>query len=465
MDKIRVILRNSPLSQLQVKEVFNLFPEVEKELMLTESYGDKHLQISLLNGQAPADIFTRELDDALLTDMADIAVHSAKDLPFPMPDGLEVIALFQAWDVTDSLVSRNGLKLDELPAGSTIGTSSPIRKAELQQLRSDLTIVGIRGTIAQRVQQVRQGQIDAVIVATCALKRLNIANEISEVLPFATHPLQGYLAITARADSDRLRHLFARKSIMDEEGMLTIRDEEGNLRKMTLEKFAHTQPHHHPVTIDPTEPGRTLYTGITCSNSNYVHTPLIEIAPMADDSELEQSALHINQYDCLLFTSRYAVKYWMEALHKSGQDTSVLSSLQVVSIGATTTESLRQAGVSNVEESKADNSYSLINHFKDLPHQRILIPRSNLGMDLLPGGLRSVGHEVTTVTAYRNVMPEYPQKVDLNQIYRIIFTSPSTITNFIKLYGTMPATMQVETRGPITREAFVKAFRTSDTDK
>ena len=192
--------------------------------------------------------------------------------------------------------------------------------------------------------------------------------------------------------------------------MLTIRDEEGNLRKMTLEEFAHTQPHHHPVTIDPTEPGRTLYTGITCSNSNYVHTPLIEIAPMADDSELVQSALHINQYDCLLFTSRYAVKYWMEALHKSGQDTSVLSSLQVVSIGATTTESLRQAGVSNVEESKADNSYSLINHFKDLPHQRILIPRSNLGMDLLPGGLRSVGHEVTTVTAYRNVMPEYPQK-------------------------------------------------------
>ena len=188
MDKIRVILRNSPLSQLQVKEVFNLFPEVEKELILTESYGDKHLQISLLNGQAPADIFTRELDDALLTDMADIAVHSAKDLPFPMPDGLEVIALFQAWDVTDSLVSRDGLKLDELPAGSTIGTSSPIRKAELQQLRSDLTIVGIRGTIAQRVQQVRQGQIDAVIVATCALKRLNIANEISEVLPFATHP-------------------------------------------------------------------------------------------------------------------------------------------------------------------------------------------------------------------------------------------------------------------------------------
>lgn len=245
--KIRVIARGSRLSQLQVEEVFKNFPELAYEIKYLESYGDKNQQISLLNGEAPADIFTRELDDAIRQGDADIAIHSAKDLPYPQPEDMEVIALFPAFDTTDSLVSRDHKKLAELPAGSIIGTSSPLRKKGLNELRPDLTIKGIRGCIEDRVQQVKDGKYDAAIVATCALKRLGMEDEIAEVLPFPTHPLQGFLAITALKESaanrntgetkvpadlqsdgkqaissQALKQAFASKSILDKQGSVSL---------------------------------------------------------------------------------------------------------------------------------------------------------------------------------------------------------------------------------------------------
>ena len=219
--KIRVIARGSRLSRLQVEEVFKNFPELAYEIKYLESYGDKNQQISLLNGEAPADIFTRELDDAIRQGDADIAIHSAKDLPYPLPEDIEVIALFPAFDTTDSLVSRDHKKLAELPAGSIIGTSSPLRKKGLNELRPDLTIKGIRGCIEERVQQVKDGKYDAAIVATCALKRLGMEDEIAEVLPFPTHPLQGFLAITTKKGSD-LKQAFASKSILDKQGTVSL---------------------------------------------------------------------------------------------------------------------------------------------------------------------------------------------------------------------------------------------------
>ena len=245
--KIRVIARGSRLSRLQVEEVFKNFPELAYEIKYLESYGDKNQQISLLNGEAPADIFTRELDDAIRQGDADIAIHSAKDLPYPLPEDIEVIALFPAFDTTDSLVSRDHKKLAELPAGSIIGTSSPLRKKDLNELRPDLTIKGIRGCIEERVQQVKDGKYDAAIVATCALKRLGMEDEIAEVLPFPTHPLQGFLAITALKESAAIRNTggtkvpadlqsdgkqaissqalkqaFASKSILDKQGTVSL---------------------------------------------------------------------------------------------------------------------------------------------------------------------------------------------------------------------------------------------------
>ena len=233
--KIRVIARGSRLSRLQVEEVFKNFPELAYEIKYLESYGDKNQQISLLNGEAPADIFTRELDDAIRQGNADIAIHSAKDLPYPLPEDIEVIALFPAFDTTDSLVSRDHKKLAELPAGSIIGTSSPLRKKGLNGLRPDLTIKGIRGCIEERVQQVKDGKYDAAIVATCALKRLGMEDEIAEVLPFPTHPLQGFLAITGKkvkSEERRMKNQNAESSSASEQensSLFTLRSSLKNL--------------------------------------------------------------------------------------------------------------------------------------------------------------------------------------------------------------------------------------------
>lgn len=233
--KIRVIARGSRLSRLQVEEVFKNFPELAYEIKYLESYGDKNQQISLLNGEAPADIFTRELDDAIRQGDADIAIHSAKDLPYPLPEDIEVIALFPAFDTTDSLVSRDHKKLAELPAGSIIGTSSPLRKKGLNELRPDLTIKGIRGCIEERVQQVKDGKYDAAIVATCALKRLGMEDETAEVLPFPTHPLQGFLAVTGRkvkSEERRMKNQNAESSSASEQensSLFTLRSSLKNL--------------------------------------------------------------------------------------------------------------------------------------------------------------------------------------------------------------------------------------------
>ena len=211
---IRIVARGSRLSQIQVKEVMGKMPEIPYRLKIMESFGDKRQDLSLLKGEAPDDMFTRELDLALLKGEADIAIHSAKDLPEQLNEGLEVIALYEAFDKTDSLVSRDNLKLSELPAGSRIGTSSPLRRKELLAMRPDLEIVGIRGCIEDRVEQVRRGDVDAAIVATCALKRLGMEKEIAEVLPFETHPMQGRLAVTARKGREDLKAIFSKDSIL-----------------------------------------------------------------------------------------------------------------------------------------------------------------------------------------------------------------------------------------------------------
>jgi uroporphyrinogen III methyltransferase/synthase len=206
--KLKVIARNSPLSLIQVKEAFSFLPSVVYDLMTIASYGDKNKDISLMNENIAGDFFTRELDNALLNGEADVAVHSAKDLPYPLPPDLELYGLTKATVKTDSLVSREHLCLQQLPSGARIGTSSTKRKAELLKLRPDLTVVSIRGTIEERISQVDSGYVDALVVATCALLRLGLDSRITEELPFKTHPLQGNLAIVGKAGNPALKAVF-----------------------------------------------------------------------------------------------------------------------------------------------------------------------------------------------------------------------------------------------------------------
>lgn len=220
-ETLKIISRSSKLAVIQTEEIISSFANISYELKTFSSFGDKRKDISLLENP-PEDIFTRELDEKILSGEADLAIHSAKDLPFPLANGLTIIALTKAFDETDALISKENLPLAALPAGARVGTSSPARRQELLTYRPDLTVVSIRGTIEERIAQVDEGYIDALIVASCALKRLGLFHRAAEVLPFRTHPLQGSLAVVAHNDRHDLRKMFAAIDARTHDGSVTL---------------------------------------------------------------------------------------------------------------------------------------------------------------------------------------------------------------------------------------------------
>ena len=200
----------------------------------------------------------------------------------------------------------------------------------------------------------------------------------------------------------------------------------------------------------------TLYTGLTPPDADCIHTPLIEITPVDDDAALQSAARAIDRYDYVLFTSRFAVKHFCPLLHHPSSiihhTSSIIHHPSIVSIGSTTTAALYRIGIKEVQQVDVDNSYGVITWFRSQPCGRVLIPRSNLALPIIPEGLRELGFEVDTVTAYINSMPKNPQRVDLSMIDRIVFTSPSTIDHFIRLYGSLPEGKVLDTRGPVTEQ-------------
>ncbi|MBI5555550.1 MAG: uroporphyrinogen-III C-methyltransferase [Elusimicrobia bacterium] len=219
--KIRIVSRASNLALAQVREIMDCFPGLDHSVISCPAYGDRHKKISLLSS-IPDDFFTRELDQMILSGRVDIAVHSAKDLPHTPRAGLEVVALTKAADRSDALVSSHHTVMRKLPAGVRIGTSSVSRKEQLLRIRPDLTIVSIRGTIEERLALLDQGKIDALVVASCALQRLGLDSRITEILPLSTHPLQGMLAVTAKASRADLKVLFSRIDIRQKYGKVYL---------------------------------------------------------------------------------------------------------------------------------------------------------------------------------------------------------------------------------------------------
>uniref|UniRef100_A0AB33J8R6 Tetrapyrrole biosynthesis uroporphyrinogen III synthase domain-containing protein n=1 Tax=Prevotella sp. GTC17259 TaxID=3236795 RepID=A0AB33J8R6_9BACT len=195
---------------------------------------------------------------------------------------------------------------------------------------------------------------------------------------------------------------------------------------------------------------RTLFTGTHCLNPDYIHTPLIELVALDDRHEIHDAIRSLISSDTLLFTSRYAVRFWHEAMqeihHSWGEQ-------RIVSIGAVTTQTLLELGANHIEQAVKDDSYGVIEHFKGAPPQgRIVCPRSERALDILPNGLRQLGITFCPVITYRNRLPLHPLKVNLTEIDSIVFTSPSTIDHFIQLYGSLPPDKTYITRGAITEQ-------------
>lgn len=208
---ISVGARRSPLSQIQVQEVLQELkqhhPDIAFECCFVETSGDKDLKSSLRELEK-TDFFTREIDAMILEGRCRIGIHSAKDLPDPLPKGLALIAVTQGEDPADSLVMREGDALETLPPGACVATSSVRREECVRQLRNDLAFVDIRGTIGQRLEKLDSGAVDAVVIAEAALIRLKLTGRNRLRLSGETVKGQGQLAIVARDGDTSMKALF-----------------------------------------------------------------------------------------------------------------------------------------------------------------------------------------------------------------------------------------------------------------
>lgn len=207
----RIGVRPSRLSLRQAEEIQGLLAQIKFSIIPIQTRGDrdKHTPLSAVEG---SDFFTREIEEALLNGVIDAAVHSAKDVEEVMPAELVIAAITASISPYECLVCRKCEKLSYLPAGARIGTSSTKRKEALKRFRPDLAVRDIRGTIEERLDQLDNNKYDAIIMAHAALIRLGYEHRISEIISPAIiqpHPLQGALAIQARARDAGLIRLFS----------------------------------------------------------------------------------------------------------------------------------------------------------------------------------------------------------------------------------------------------------------
>ncbi len=214
--RLGVGTRGSRLSLTQTASVVDSLrdslPGLQIETKIIRTVGDR-IPSRPIPALGVKGVFEREIDLALVRGSVDFAVHSMKDVPAALPPKVAVVAVPERGSPYDALVSRDGLKLMDLPAGTVVGTGSPRREAQLHAIRPDLKVKSIRGNVESRMGKLTQGIYDAIVVGEAGLRRLGMASSITEVLPlrrFTPAPGQGALAVVAREDDKEVVEILKR---------------------------------------------------------------------------------------------------------------------------------------------------------------------------------------------------------------------------------------------------------------
>jgi hydroxymethylbilane synthase len=235
---LRLATRGSALALAQSRLVVDglraAWPELRVELVTVVTEGDRRRDVpaAALGGKG---IFTAAVQQAVLDGRADLAVHSAKDLPAAQVPGLVLAAVPVRDDPRDVLLGRQALTagLDDLAPGARVGTGSPRRVALLNWLRPDLELVSIRGNVDSRVRRVHAGELDAVVLAAAGLRRLGLASEAAVPLDpesFTPAPGQGTLAVEAREDDTGALGLLS--ALTDRPSRVSLRAERAFLQRL-----------------------------------------------------------------------------------------------------------------------------------------------------------------------------------------------------------------------------------------
>lgn len=216
---LRIGTRGSPLALAQAHEtrdrLIAAHPHLSApgaiEIVVFKTTGDRILDRTLAEAGGKG-LFTKELEEALFDGRADLAVHSMKDVPTQLPDGLEIATLLPREDPRDAFFSRSGGGLADLPAGAVVGTAGLRRQAQVLELRPDLKIFPLRGNVQTRLSKLDAGEVDATLLALAGLRRLGLTERITAVLePETMLPAvaQGAIGIEIRSDDDATRALLA----------------------------------------------------------------------------------------------------------------------------------------------------------------------------------------------------------------------------------------------------------------
>ncbi len=215
MTTLRIATRKSPLALWQTQHVCNMLrhfhPTLQVEVVEMTTQGDKILDAPLANIGGKG-LFVKELENGLLEQRADIAVHSMKDVPIEIPTGLCVHVILAREDPFDAFVSNHYLNLAALPLGAIVGTSSLRRQCQLLALRPDLQLRTLRGNVGTRLNKLDNGEYDAIILAAAGLKRLGLVQRIRDLFtPEMILPAigQGAIGIECRQDDGQTQTLIA----------------------------------------------------------------------------------------------------------------------------------------------------------------------------------------------------------------------------------------------------------------
>ena len=210
-DVLRIGTRGSALALAQAHETrarlmaAHGLPEAAFEIVVITTSGDR-IQDRPLSEAGGKGLFTREIEEALLSGRIDIAVHSSKDMPTRLPEGLELSAFLEREDVRDAFIGRAAPRLAELPHGAVVGSSSLRRQALIRRLRPDIEVVTFRGNVQTRLRKLEEGQVAGTLLARAGLRRLDLSHIVTELLPvdsFPPAPGQGAICIESRIGDAR----------------------------------------------------------------------------------------------------------------------------------------------------------------------------------------------------------------------------------------------------------------------
>jgi len=236
MKNIRIGTRDSKLAMWQAEwvknQLTNLYPHLQFELVAMKTKGDKILDVPL-SKIGDKGLFTKELELGLLSEELDMAVHSLKDMPTLLPEGLIISTFCEREEPRDVFLSKNGISLEELPTGAIIGTSSLRRKSQLKHYRPDFEFMDLRGNLQTRWNKLTDSNMDGIVLAAAGVKRLGWEDRITQILSedmMISAVGQGSIAIEVVEQRTDIQELLSRLNHLETEQ--AVRAERALMRKL-----------------------------------------------------------------------------------------------------------------------------------------------------------------------------------------------------------------------------------------